>query len=96
MGNLFKDIGKGIKHGTKSVGHLLEGGEKKIEGAVNSIYKDGKSAVSTVYNDTTGAIGYGGKHLINDVDGLSSSFSNSFVIIGVGVAIGAALLLSRQ
>lgn len=75
MPNFFKSVGKSIKHGSKSVGHLLKNSEHKVEGAVGTVYKDAKSAVA-----------YGGKHLINDVDTISSSFSNSIIIIGAVVA----------
>ena len=91
MGNFFKDIGHAIKSGTKSVGHLLSDGEKKIEKSVGTVYKDGKSVVSSVYKDGRSAVGYTGKHLVNDVDNLSSTLSSPILLIGVAI-VGAVVV----
>ena len=60
---------------------------KKIGNAIGDVYTDGKHAVSGVYNDTKSAVSYGGKHIIKDVDNVSSTLSNPFVIVGVGAVI---------
>lgn len=76
MGNLFKDIGHEVSKGSKSIGNVFKGGANKIE-----------NAVSDVYNDTKTAIGYTGKHLINDVDNISSTLSNPMLYIIGGIVV---------
>lgn len=76
VGKFFKDAGNTIKQGSKSVGHVFSEGGKKIEGAVSDVYHDGRSAVS-----------YTGKHLINDVDQISSALSSPMVWVVGGVLI---------
>ena len=83
MGNFFKDIGHSISKGSKSIAHVFSKGGKKIEGAVSDVYHDAKSAVS-----------YGGKHLIGDVDTLSSGIANSTMYIAAGAI--AILLIMMQ
>lgn len=80
----FKDIGKGIKSGGKSVGHLLSNSGKKVEGAISDVYHDGRSAVS-----------YAGKHVINDVDNISSALSSPLFLYGV-LALGALFLIKSR
>lgn len=93
MVNILKSIGHAVKSGTSSVGHLLKGGEQKIEKVVGTVYKDSKHAVGSVYKDGKSAVGYTGKHLVNDVDNISSTFSNPLIIIGAGVV--AAVVISK-
>lgn len=83
MGNFFKEVGHTVSKGAKSVSHVFSGGAKKVEGAVSDVYHDARSAVS-----------YGGKHLIGDVDTLSSGIANSTIYIAVGAV--AILLIMMQ
>ena len=87
----FKDVGNTVKSGTSSVTHLLTEPEHKIESAVSTVYKDGRSAVGTVYKDGRSATAYAGKHIINDVDSLTSTLSNPLLILGV-VVVGAVII----
>ena len=50
---------------------------------------------STGYSDIKGAVSYGGKHLIGDVDTLSSGFANSMPIL-VGGAIVVLYLMNKN
>ena len=79
LGKFFKDAGHSISKGSKSIGHVFSKGAKKVEGAVSDVYHDGKSAVS-----------YTGKHLIGDVDTLSSGVANSTMYFAIG---GVAVVL---
>lgn len=91
--NLFKSIGDGIKHGTKAVGHLVNEPVDTVKSVVHTAHKDAKNIASTVYKDGRSAVAYGGKHLINDVDGLASTLSNPILIIGVAVV--AVVVISK-
>ena len=83
MGNFFKEVGHTVSKGAKSIGHVFSGGAKKVEGAVSDVYHDARSAVS-----------YGGKHLIGDVDTLSSGIANSTIYLAAGAI--AVLLIMMQ
>lgn len=72
-GKFFKNVGHSVSQGSKSIGHVFEGGAKKVEGAV-----------SDVYHDSTSAIAYTGKHIINDVDTLTNTLSNPLLWLVVG------------
>ena len=50
---------------------------------------------STVYTDTKGAVSYGGKHLISDVDNISSGLANNIPILVAG-AIVVVLLMNKN
>lgn len=82
------------KHGSSAVTSLLS----PVTSPISTVYNDGKSVVhsigkgaGTVYKDARSAASYTGKHLINDVDSLSSSLSNPILILGV-VIVGAVLI----
>ena len=79
--NFFKSLGHTVKQGSKSIGHLFEQGEKKIEGAVSDVYKDVK-----------GAVKYTGKHVIKDVDNLSSALSNPMLLLGLGAVVVVVMM----
>lgn len=83
IGKFLKNVGHEVSKGSKSIGHVFEGGTKKIEGAVSDVYHDVRSGVS-----------YTGKHLINDVDNISNALSNPMLWIAGGVVI--VVLLSRR
>ena len=88
---LLDKLGNSVKSGTSSVTHLLTEPQQKLEKGVSNVYNDGKSAVSGAYKDVRSAASYTGKHLINDVDNISSTLSNPIIIIGV-VVVGAVLI----
>lgn len=83
MKNILKDVSKTFDKGSKSISHVFQEGGKKIEGAV-----------SDVYHDTTSAVSYTGKHLINDVDNLSSMISNPLLWVVVGGVV--LVVLTRR
>ena len=92
--NNVKDTFTGTKHGSSAVNTLLS----PVTSSIGTVYKDSRSVVhsvskgaSTVYKDARSATAYTGKHLINDVDNLSSSLSNPILILGV-VVVGAVLI----
>ena len=76
VGKFFKNAGKEIKSGSKSIGHVFEDAGHDIKKGWSQVYKDGKGAVS-----------YSGKHLINDVDNISSALSSPILWIVAGGAI---------
>ena len=82
------------KHGSSVVTTLLS----PVTSPISTVYNDGKSitktvskGAGTVYKDVRSAASYTGKHLINDVDNISSTLSNPILIIGV-VIVGAVLI----
>ena len=83
IGKFFKSVGHTVSKGSKSIGHVFKDAGHTIGKSVSTVYKDGKSAIS-----------YGGKHLIGDVDNLSSSLSSPILYIGLA-AVGL-LLLTRK
>ena len=83
------------KHGSSTITHLLTDPVTNVVGSlgtgVSTVYKDGRSATSTIYKDGRSAVSFTGKHLINDVDTLSSTLSNPLLILGV-VIVGAVII----
>ena len=71
---ILKDIGHAITHN-----HTLQ----FLTDPVKPIEK----VVSTGYKDTKAVVSYGGKHLVQDVDQLSSSFSMNLPLLIGGVVI---------
>ena len=78
---IFKSIGKSLSHN-----HTL----KFLADPVKPFEK----VVSTGYKDVKGAVSYGGKHIINDVDSVSTSFAGSMPLIIGGVVV--VLVMSRR
>lgn len=83
MTNFIKRLGHSISKSSKSIKHVFSKGGKKLEGAVHDVYHDAKSAVS-----------YTGKHLIKDVDNVSSALSGPILYIGAGIL--AVFLMSQR
>ena len=83
IGKFFKSVGHSVSKGSKSIGHVFKDTGHAIGKSVSTVYKDGKSAVS-----------FTGKHLIGDVDKLSSTLSSPILYIGIA-AVGL-LLLTRK
>ena len=79
VGKFFKHAGHSVSKGSKSIGNVFKHTGHDIKKGVSSVYKDGKSAVS-----------YTGKHLIGDVDNLSSALSSPLLYIAIG---GVALVI---
>ena len=83
VGKFFKKVGHTVSKGSKSIGHVFKGAGHTITKGVSTVYNDGKSAVS-----------FAGKHVIGDVDKLSSALSSPIVWIAVaGVGL---FLLTRK
>ena len=83
IGKFFKKVGHSVSKGSKSIGHVFKDVGHAAGKTVSTVYKDGKSAVS-----------YTGKHLIGDVDNISSTLSSPILYIGIA-AVGL-LILSRK
>ena len=81
FGHMLKDAGHTISKGSKSIGHVFESGSKTAE-----------KAVSQVYKDTRTAVGYAGKHAVDDMDSITSSLSNPMLWIVVGGVVVVVLL----
>ena len=92
LGKTMKSIGHSVSKASHSITHLVTEPANKIEGAVSDVYKDAKSAGTGVYKDVKGAVGYTGKHLINDVDDISSALSNPMIYIAIGVVVVVVLM----
>ena len=84
------NIGKFVSHSAKSVGNTITQPYNDIKSVVSDVGKAG----SQVYKDGRSAVSYTGKHLINDVDNLTSALSNPMLFI-VGGAFIVVLLLNR-
>ena len=69
----------------KSIGH-------SISHAFKDTGKFVEKNVGNVYHDVKGAVGYTGKHLIGDVDKISSTLSNPLIYIGLGAVVLIILL----
>ena len=83
IGKFFKKVGHSVSKGSKSIGHVFKDAGHTVGKTVSSVYKDGKSAVS-----------FTGKHLVGDVDKISSTLSSPILYIGLaGVGL---LLLTRK
>ena len=78
---IFKSIGKWAHH-NKTL--------KFLSDPVKPIEK----VVSSGYHDVKGVVSYGGKHIINDVDTLSSSVSSYLPLIIGGVVV--VLVMARK
>ena len=81
MKNILKEVSHSFDKGSKSIGHVFTNTGKKIEGAV-----------SDVYHDTTSAASYAGKHIIKDVDTLSSAISSPMLWLVVGGVVIVVLM----
>ena len=84
------DVGKFISHSASDVGQTIATPYNDVKKVVSDV---GKGA-SQVYKDGRSAVSYTGKHLISDVDNLSSALSNPMLII-VGGALIVVLLMNR-
>ena len=71
---LFKSIKKSLSHN-----HTLK--------FLSDPVKPFEKVVSTGYKDVKGVVSYGGKHIINDVDNISSSFAGTMPLIIGGVVV---------
>ena len=84
------NVGKFVSHTASSVGKTIS----KPYNDVKSVVEDVGKGVGQVYKDSRSAVSYTGKHLINDVDNLSSALSNPMLIV-VGGALIVVLLMNR-
>lgn len=74
-------FGKFMKRGGHSIGHVFKSVDHKVEGSIHDVYTDYKGAVS-----------FAGKHLIKDVDNVSSALSSPFIWIAVGGVVLVVLM----
>ena len=81
----MKLVNKLLKKQTKGLGHIFKSVGHGISKTVGGVYNDAKHATGGVYNDLKGAVSYGGKHIIKDIDGISNILSSPFLYIGLGV-----------
>ena len=84
------NVGKMISHSASSVGKTITQPYRDVKSVVEDVGKAG----SQVYKDGRSAVAYTGKHLIDDVDNLSSMLSNPILYVVGGVVI-VAILLNR-
>ena len=84
------NVGKFISHSASSIGHTISTPYNDVKSVVSDVRKAG----SQVYKDSRSAVKYTGKHLINDVDNISSALSNPMIYIVGGVVI-VVLLMNR-
>ena len=97
VSHAFSDTGHSVSKAGKSISHAFKNTGHTIGKTVGTVYKDGKGAVSGVYKDGKSAVSYSGKHLINDVDNISSALSSPMTMIVIGVVgVGVILLLTRK
>ena len=80
--SFLKGFGKAIRHNHTL--RFLADPVKPIESIVHTAHKDGKQIVK-----------YGGKHLIQDVDKLSSGFANSIPLL-IGGAVVVLIMMNRN
>ena len=78
---LFKSIGKAFSH-------------NKTLKFLSDPVKPFEKIASQGYKDVKGVVSYGGKHIINDVDNISSSFAGTMPLIIGGVVV--VLVMSRM
>ena len=90
----FLHLGKTFKHANHSVSHLFKHTGHSISKVVMHTGHTIGKGVGTIYKDTKSVVAYTGKHLIKDVDKISSTLSSPILIIGVG-AIALILILNR-
>ena len=84
------NVGKFVSHSASSIGHTLSTPYNDVKKVVSDVGKGG----SQIYKDSRSALSYTGKHLINDVDNISSALSNPMIYIVGGVVI-VVLLMNR-
>ena len=84
------DVGKFVSHSASSIGHTIATPYNDVKSVVSDVVKAG----SQVYKDGRSAVSFTGKHLINDVDNISSVLSNPMIYIVGGVVI-VVLLMNR-
>ena len=69
---------------------------KPLEKLVSTAHKDVKGVVKTAHKDVASAVSYGGKHIISDVDNISSSFANTLPFLIGGAVIVVVLMNNRR
>ena len=84
------NVGKMISHSASSVGKTITQPYRDVKSVVEDVGKAG----SQVYKDGRSAVSYTGKHLINDVDNLSSALTSPMLWIVVGGVV-VILLVNR-
>lgn len=93
VGKFFKNAGHSISKGSKSIGHVFQDAGHGISKGVKNAGHGISKTASGLYNDGKSAVSYAGKHLIGDVDSLSSALSSPIIWIAVG---GLVLLIYNK
>ena len=94
VGKFFKNVGHKVSKGSKSISHVVSNTGHDISHGVKTAGHNISKGVSTVYKDGKSAVSFAGKHLIGDIDNLSSALSNPILLIAVGGVV--ILLLVRK
>ena len=84
------DVGKFVSHSASSIGHTISQPYNDVKSVVSDVGKAG----SQVYKDGRSAVAFTGKHLVQDVDNLSSALTSPMLWIVVGGVV-VVLLLNR-
>ena len=92
VGKFFKNVGHSVSKGSKSIKHVVSHTEHNISHSMKTAGHNISKGVSTIYKDGKSAVSFAGKHLINDVDNLSSALSSPIIWIAVGGVILVILL----
>ena len=82
------DVGKFVSHSASSIGNTITQPYNDVKSVVTDVGKAG----SQVYKDGRSAVSYTGKHLINDVDNLSSALTSPMLWIVVGGVVIVVLM----
>ena len=88
------NLGHIVKSAGHSVGNLFKSTGKTIKDATSDVYSDTKHAISGVYGDVKSVTSYAGKHIITDVDKISSALSSPLLYVAIGAVI--FIYLSRK
>ena len=89
------NLGKIFKHSTKSISHAFKDAGHSISKAVGDVEHTIGNTATTIYKDSRSAIKYTGKHLIKDVDNVSSSFANAIPMLMIGAGAIVVIMVMK-
>ena len=84
VGKFFKSVGHSVSQGSKSITHVVSNTAHSISHGAKTAGHNISKGVSSVYSDAKSAVSYTGKHLIGDVDSISSMLSSPILYIAIG------------
>ena len=82
------NVGKFVSHSASSIGNTITQPYNDVKSVVTDVGKAG----SQVYKDGRSAVAYTGKHIISDVDNLSSALTSPMLWIVVGGVVVVVLM----